>query len=503
MTDVSHIIKNAVRFIQKLKIIDKNGKLVTLKLNGEQVKIIQALESGGDVLIAKGRQIGSSTVVSAFLFWKAYSSIQPITIAILSHKLESSKRLLKMHKTFYDNLPAVLKRPLEVDNKTVMKFGDTGAEVIAVSAGGEGGLRSFTCNMLHMSEYAFSPDPEELKATAQGALNNGQLIIESTASHYNDALHQEIFKAERGEYPWNFLFFPWYEHEEYRLTPTGDEVFSDAELELAAKHKLDGEQLVWRKRQVVKLGVEKFRREYPATLEDAYAATGNTYLKEDDIKDCAIIRVEPAEMVVLEQPSKGDAYAIGVDVAAGVGRDYSVIQVVSKTTMSQVAIYRSNTITPVALALKIQELSLKYNNAMALVESNNYGNVVLLQLSHLGFWNTWKEDGKDWQTTGKSKTAMFENIKRLLQEGYVRALDNITLSELRSLQVNDKGLIIIPESLQSHGDSAIAIALAYICLDKVSLKAGATPFLPAWVKTSIATRTIQKSGVGIGVAKRY
>ena len=510
MTDVSHIIKNAVKFIQKLKIINKDGKLVTLKLNNEQIRIIEALEKGDDVLVAKARQIGSSTIISAYIFWKTYSSISPITCAILSHKLDSSKRLLKMHKTFYDNLPKALKRGLSCNNTTIMKFEDTGAEIIAVSAGGEGGLRSFTCNVLHMSEYAFAPAPEELKATAMSALNNGQLIIESTASHYNDALHQEIFKAERGEYPWNFLFFPWFEHEEYSMelpkepndgTFAG---FSESEEALKARYNLTDEQLFWRKRQIVKMGLEKFRREYPATLEDAYAATGNTYLKDEDIKNIDIIRCDPAEWIKFSECVKWDAYAIGVDVAAGVGRDYSVIQVISKQTMQQVALFRSNTITPVNLAKRCQEISMLYNNALVLVESNNYGNVVLNELHHLSFYNVWKKDGRDWVTTENSKALIFENLRKLIQEGYIKCMDNITMSELRSLQVNDRGSIVIPESTSTgHGDCAIAVALAYHALESVTLKAGSNGFLPAWVKSSIATRTIQKSGIGIGTAKRY
>jgi hypothetical protein len=61
---------------------------------------------------------------------------------------------------------------------------------------------------LHISEYAFAPNPEELKATALNALNSGQLIIESTANYFNDALHQEWIKATRGEAAWKQLFFP-------------------------------------------------------------------------------------------------------------------------------------------------------------------------------------------------------------------------------------------------------------------------------------------------------
>jgi N6-adenosine-specific RNA methylase IME4 len=105
-----------------------------------------------------------STIVSAYLFWKCYASPEPITIAILSHKLASSKHLLNIHKTFYNGLPNFLKRPLSVLNTTEMRFEDSGAGIIAVSAEGKGGLRSFTCSYLQISEYAFAPNPEELKS---------------------------------------------------------------------------------------------------------------------------------------------------------------------------------------------------------------------------------------------------------------------------------------------------------------------------------------------------
>jgi hypothetical protein len=190
--EIAHILSDPIAFISRLQIVDKTGKSVRLKPNDEQIKIIEALLEDDDLLILKGRQIGSSTIVSAFLFWKCYTSPEPITIAILSHKLASSKHLLNIHKTFYNGLPNFLKRPLSVLNTTEMRFEDSGAGIIAVSAEGKGGLRSFTCSYLQISEYAFAPNPEELKATALSALNNGQLIIESTANFFNDALHQEV-----------------------------------------------------------------------------------------------------------------------------------------------------------------------------------------------------------------------------------------------------------------------------------------------------------------------
>jgi len=453
--ELERVLSNPVEFIKRLKIIDKAGKLIQLQPNNEQIEIIKALETGGETLILKGRQIGSSTIVAAYFFWKTYVSKEPTTFAILSHKLASSKHLLTMHKIFYDNLPKFLQKELEVSNTTELKFKDSGAKIIAVSAGAEGGIRSFTCSYLHMSEYAFSPNPEELKATALNALNNGQLVIESTANYFNDALHQEWIKWLRGEAKWNALFFPWY----------------------------------------------KFKREFPADIDDAYSQTGNVYFKQEDFGELDIVPVEPIEWNVFCRPDKDDVYSIGVDVAAGVNRDYSVIYVVSKKTYNCVAIYRSKLIVPTGLAKRIQEIATDYNKALVLVESNNFGNVVLNELRHLGYYNIWQQDGKDWLTTSKSKTEMFENLKGVIQDGYIRTIDMITYQELRALQLTDKGSVEIPDNMDSHADSALAMALSYVCLKSVTLKV--KPFLPNWIGAKQVSRTIQNTGAAIGQKRRY
>jgi hypothetical protein len=120
--ELERVLSNPVEFIKRLKIINKSGALQSLNPNDEQIEIIKALETGDEVLILKGRQIGSSTIIAGYFFWKSYVSKSPTTFAILSHKLESSKHLLKMHKIFYDNLPQFLQKPLEINNTTQMKF---------------------------------------------------------------------------------------------------------------------------------------------------------------------------------------------------------------------------------------------------------------------------------------------------------------------------------------------------------------------------------------------
>lgn len=503
--ELFRIMEDPVAFISCLSIVDKTGKLIRLEPNEEQLKILEALCTGDDTAVLKARQIGSSTIVSAYLFWRLYTATEPVTIAILSHKLASSKHLLEIHKTFYHSLPKFMRRPLSVENTIEMKFADSGASIIAVSAEGKGGLRSFTCSYLQISEYAFAPNPEELKATAVSALNNGQLILETTANHFNDAMHQEVMRYERGEVKLKYLFFAWYDHKAYQLSiPTDEQVeWSDEELLEKGKYSLTWEQLYWRRWKIGQLGnMQKFRREYPANIEDAYSVAGNIYLSREDLEDVEVLQVEALEQTTFSLPDKDDKYAIGVDISAGVGRDYSVIYVLSKKTHSPVCVYRSNMVTPVYLAERVVNLAKYYNNALVLCESNNYGHVVIRELHHLGYTNIWQENGKDWLTTLNSKTRMFENLKKNITSGYVRHIDNLAYAELRAITVNDKGHIELANVDGSHSDSAVALALAYICLDSISLKNNTT-FLPAWVKKKNARKTVQTAGASISRHRRY
>ena len=121
------VFSDPFEFISRLNIVDKNGRVVPLRLNAEQIDIINALQEGRDTLVLKPRQIGSSTVVCAYMFWKAYTATTPLTLIILSYKIASSKHLLHIHKRFYQYLPEALKRPLDTDNTTELSFKGEGS----------------------------------------------------------------------------------------------------------------------------------------------------------------------------------------------------------------------------------------------------------------------------------------------------------------------------------------------------------------------------------------
>jgi hypothetical protein len=473
--------------ISKLQIINKDGKKQDLIPSQEQIDIVITLGKGKDTIILKPRQIGSSTIIVAYLFVLAYQSKEPITFAILSYKLSSSKHLLSIAKHYYYSLPMALQRELDVDNSTEISF-KGGGRLIAVASSQKGGLRSFTASKIMISEFAFSENPDELKATALAALNNGQLIIESTANYYNDCLHKEILKQQTGEADYSYLFFKWSEHQEYRLPDDYTELTQE-ESKLAREHNLDREQILWRREKVSKIGWEKFIREYPLTLEEAYRISGNTYFTHQDFENINIVSVENKDWITFEKPNPDYSYAIGVDTSGGVGRDYSVIMVVCKNTGNPVCLFRNNKTSPIALAEYISTIARTYNNALVLVEANNYGLATINEVSQ-SYARLWKDSsGKDFLTTGKTKPLIFENLKKMIQGGNITLLDHVTATELRSITIDEKGIIKFSEVLESHSDSAMALSLAYWCLLNVKVKEQA--YLPKWIIAEKAKRKRQ------------
>jgi hypothetical protein len=205
---------------------------------------------------------------------------------------------------------------------------------------------------------------------------------------------------------------------------------------------------------------------------------------------------------VFEEPHAGDSYAIGVDVAAGIGRDYSVIFVMSKMTGSPCAVWRSNRTEPTLLAEQIIDIATEYNYAHVLVESNNFGGIVLNQMRHEGWRHFWKaSDGKDWVTSAKTKAQIFEGLRAKLTRSEIRHIDRATYDELRAITVSERGTIELQRNEGAHSDSAMALALACQCLDKVKLPE--INILPDWIRQRRVDRIILNHGVSCGPTRRY
>jgi len=455
------------KFFQLLQVWDKKTKgWVDFVLNEEQELLLDALLAHNRIIVLKARQIGVSTLVRAYAFWKTFTSETPVRWGTLSFTRDSATNLQAMDRGFYDRLPPVLTkhRKLDSDSKTALRFKDTGASTAVFTASSKYGTRSFALSDAHISEFAFYDNPDELLATVLATVEDGQIVIESTPNQRGDAYHRRVQMAADGSNGWKLVTFWWWEHRAYRSNPPADFVPTAEEEAERQKYGLNDAQLYWRRQMVQSMGLTKFRREYPGCMADAFAAAEGSYFRDEELSRIAELQFDGPEMVV-DKPRQGEVYVVGVDVGGGVGGDYSALTVVTASTRQVVYQWRSNTVSPAAFAAQVVDVASKYNQALVLVESNNHGHVTLLRLQDYGYGNLWlSNQGKPWVTTASSKVAAYESLREFVTEGFIRHLPDVTLDELRSLHA--KGLA--PEAPSGlHDDLAVSLALAYYCLRSV------------------------------------
>lgn len=458
-TDIHKVFSDPLRFFQMLKIQDKyTGQYKPFELYPEQEELLLKLDVHKKIIVIKPRQIGISTLLRAYAFWKTYTSTSPTKFGVLSFHDRSAKHLRKMDSLFLQGLPSLLQRDTATNNTTELVFADTQAGMASYTARSTGGTRSFTLNSAHLSEFAFYPDQDEVLAQVMATVGTGQIVIESTPNNVGDTFHRLC--AEAPDNGWTLVTFWWWQHQHYSKTAPQEFERTDLENSLVKSYGLTDDQLQWRREQISTLGMEKFKREYPACIEDAFNFGSSKYFDPQDMDLIEPIRFSSNDREY-ELPQDSDVYAMGVDVAAGVGGDYSTIAIVSMSTYEPVYQYRCNTINLAEFAEKVLIKAQQYNNAKILVESNNHGHVIIQKLLDLRYMNMWyNENGKHWTTTAKSKIEAYETLREVIASNMISRLDMTTLIEIRSLTVYK----VAPEAPSGlHDDLADSLALAYRC----------------------------------------
>ena len=155
-----------------LKIRDKEGKIVPLKLNPPQLRLYETIRkqwAAGKpvrIIILKARQMGFSTLTEGIIFWATATSAQTESM-IVAHQDEATGNLFRMSKRFLDELPGPLRPMMKASNGQELNFDrpsrskderkGLGSRIRCATAGGRGVGRSYTLRCLHLSEFAFWP----------------------------------------------------------------------------------------------------------------------------------------------------------------------------------------------------------------------------------------------------------------------------------------------------------------------------------------------------------
>ena len=453
----------AEKFIPMLTIYNKaKSRLTYFDLNGSQQDLLETLQQHDRIIILKARQLGISTLVRGWMFYQAYFDVEPRTYACIAHNHQAAMNLHKMDKTFYNNLPKGFQKGLTKANTEQMEFKGSGATIRTFTAGAKTGTRSFQLDCIHLSEFAFYEDQEETLATILASAGEGQVIIESTPNEMGDKFHQLIMETieTQEENGWKLCFYPWTEHKDYTQEPPPHFKLRDHEAVVMEELNLTKGQTYWRRKQLASLGKEKFYREYPGTVSEAFRFTGKNYFNGIALDRITPIKEPLGNYKATGEPLNGVDYIIGVDVGAGLGQDYSVACILSLASRQPIAWWWSNEVSPSKFAEQLFDLGCKWNMAKVIVESNNTGQVVLHKLKEMGYqrWMWTNDKGKPFLTTKKTRPLLFEGLRDLIDDTIINSLFTSVIDELRSIIYENKK----PKHPRSgHDDKVMAMAIAY------------------------------------------
>lgn len=284
-----------------LKIItkpDKHGQslIVPFTFNAAQRFIHRRIEQQradtGMVraIILKGRQQGASTYTEGRFYWKTTNNKGQKTY-ILTHKDEATQNLFTMVERYHDNAPEFVKPHVGSNNKKEMVFDRLDSRYQVATAGAKGAGRSATLINVHGSEVGYWENAQShLGGMLQAVpLARGtEVILESTANGVGNVFHEQWKLAESGQSDFIAIFVPWYWQEEYaRDLPEDFQINSDRETvpegelteeEYQEAYELTDEQIFWRRKKIIELGggdngFFEFKKEYPATADEAFQAS--------------------------------------------------------------------------------------------------------------------------------------------------------------------------------------------------------------------------------------
>lgn len=321
------------------------------------------------LLILKSRQLGITTLVSAYSLWQMIFSSDK-SILIISIKQEVSKEIITKVRFANDHLPSWLKVPATEDNRLSLRL-KNGSSIAATSSSGDAG-RSKALSLLVLDEAAFIDQAEEIWTSAYNTLSTGgRAIILSTPNGVGNWFHKMWIEAEKKKNDFKTLRLPWNLHPERNQT--------------------------WRDEQTKQLGARGANQECDCDfLTSGVNVIDLLILKEyEDTRMVDPLEIQESKALwIFEPPKEGSDYIIAADVARGDASDYSTAHVIDLDSLSQAAEFQDQIPTK-DFGNMLVALATKYNDGLLVVERENVGWAVLQQIIDREYKNTFYSCASD------------------------------------------------------------------------------------------------------------
>jgi hypothetical protein len=407
-----------------IKIVSLDHGLVPFDMYPFQEKLIQNFHDQRFNICKMPRQTGKSTTCVSYLLHYAVFN-DNVNVAILANKASTARDLLGRLQLAYENLPKWMQQGIISWNKGSLEL-ENGSKISANSTSSSA-VRGGSYNVIFLDEFAFIPNhiADDFFASVYPTISSGQstkVIIVSTPRGMNH-FYRMWHDAEKGK-------------NEY--IPT-DVHWSE----------VPGRDIVWKEQTIANTSEQQFKVEF----ECEFLGSVNTLISPAKLRN--LVYDEPiqrnAGLDIYEDPQESHNYLTTVDVARGMGNDYSafIIFDITEFPYRVVAKYRNNEIKPMLFPSVIDEVTRAYNNSFVLVEVNDIGDQVasilhfdlenenLLMCSMrgragqiVGSGFSGKKSQLGVRTTAAVKKLGCSNLKTLLEDDKILVSDYEIISEL-------------------------------------------------------------------------
>ena len=406
-----------VYFARKyIQIVSLDKGLVPFEMYDFQERLVRNFHESRFNICKMPRQTGKSTTVVSYLLHYAVFN-DNINIAILANKASTARDLLGRLQLAYENLPRWMQQGIISWNKGSLEL-ENGSKISANSTSSSA-VRGGSYNVIFLDEFAFIPNhiADDFFASVYPTISSGQstkVIIVSTP---------------RGM---NHFYRMWHDAERKKNEYVPTEVHWS---------EVPGRDEAWKEQTIANTSEQQFKVEF----ECEFLGSVNTLINSAKLKN--LVYESPiqrnAGLDVYEAPRKDHNYLITVDVARGLGNDYSAFIVFDITNFpyKAVAKYRNNEIKPMLFPSIIDDVGKAYNKAFILCEVNDIGDQVASILNYdLEYDNLLmcSQRGRAGQVVG----AGFSGKRSQLGVRTTQAVKKLGCSNLKTLLEDDKILII-------------------------------------------------------------
>ena len=406
--DPVHFIKNYV------KIVNVDHGLVPFDMWPFQEEMVNTFHNNRFCIAKMPRQVGKTTTTVGYMLWSVLFN-PDYTVGILANKGSLAREILDRLTKAYEYLPLWLQQGVVVWNKGNIEL-ENGSKIFAYATSAAG-VRGGSYNLIFLDEFAFVPHnmAQDFFQSTYPVISSGQttkVIIVSTPNGLNQ-FYKMWTDAIEGRSTYKPLEVHW------SMVPGRDEK--------------------WKEETIRNTSEEQFRVEF----ETEFIGSSATLISGTKLRSLAFHNPISSDegLDIYEQPIPGKLYICTVDCAEGVEADYSTINVVdvTETPYRQVAKYRNNKLPLLFFPTIIYSVAKKYNEAYALIETNNIGQQVVDILHYdLEYENIYKLEHH--HIKGQSISAGF---RRSTSFGIktTKSVKKIGCANLKTLIENDKLII--------------------------------------------------------------